>query len=206
MVIILSPCVLVAAVLFLSGKFFHCVVGNCLASVGLTFSMEHNLGAGATSESLNSLVWFPFLFCSSVDFLSDSGRLVRLYLSTSRAQIFLCCHASSFKFMLICEFLKLISPSMELVYPSISLLILFTVETITSFLFMMHVYRGVEVPIQMHMCVETRDWHGVPSAIFQIGSRSEPSAHRLTSQRVLRMQLSLCPPTSSRGHMSRLTY
>lgn len=59
--------------------------------------------------------------------------------------------------MLICEFLKLISPSMELVYPSISLLILFTVETITSFLFMMYVYRGVEVPIQIHMCVETRD-------------------------------------------------
>lgn len=93
-----------------------------------------------------------FLLCSSVDFLSDSGRLVQLYLS----QIFLCCHVSSFKFILICEFLKLISPSVELVYPTISLLIIVTVETITSFLFMIHVYRGVVVPIQMHMYVETR--------------------------------------------------
>lgn len=134
------PCLLVSSyqiLLFFSGKFSHYVVGNCLASVGPTFSMEDNLGVGATSEYFNSLVWLPLLFWSSIDFLSDSGRLVQLYLSTSQAQIFLCCHVSSFKFILIYKFLKLISPSIELVYPTISLLMLFTVETITSFLFMM---------------------------------------------------------------------
>lgn len=140
-----SPCVLVAALFFFSGKFSH----YCLASLGLTFSMLHNFRFGATSGYFNSLVWLPLLFRSSVE--SFWLWKISTALAISQAQIFLCCHVSTFKFILIHKFLKLIRQSIELVYPTISLLILVTVETITSFPFMMHVKRGAEMPIQMHI-------------------------------------------------------